>query len=143
MLACGNATEPWAMPNPIETQRFNHAAINARDLGRSVEFYCQVLGFHEIPRPGFSFAGSWLYRDGLGMVLHLIEDANFNPPRDTIDSRKNHLAFRADVDIAREGLCQHGVPFVERVLPDHGYRQLFFHDPSGNVIELGEWPDVR
>ena len=131
------------MTQPIETRRFNHAALNSRDLGRSVEFYCRVLGFHEIPRPGFSFAGSWLYRDGLGMVLHLIQDANFNPPRDHIESRKNHLAFRADVDTSRERLREHGIEFAEHTLPDYGYRQLFFHDPDGNVIELGEWPDVN
>lgn len=76
------------------------------------------------------------------MVLHLIQDENFNPPRDRIESRKSHLAFRADVDSAREGLQNHGIEFIERVLPDHGYRQLFFHDPDGNVIELGEWPNV-
>lgn len=131
------------MPEPIETLRFNHAALNTRDLQRSVAFYCNVLGFHEVPRPGFSFAGSWLYRDGLGMVLHLIHDAEFNPPCDRIESRKNHLAFRADVDLARERLRQHGVPFIERTLPDRGYRQLFLHDPDGNVIELGEWPNVE
>lgn len=130
------------MPKPIETQRFNHAALNARDVARAVAFYRDVLGFHEIPRPSFSFAGSWLYRDGLGMVLHLIHDAQFNPSRDRIDSRVHHLAFRTNVDQARELLRQHGVEFIERTLPDHGYRQLFFHDPDGNVIELGEWPDV-
>lgn len=31
---------------------------------------------------------------------------------------------------------------IERVLPEYGYRQLFFNDPDGNNIELGEWPDV-
>jgi catechol 2,3-dioxygenase-like lactoylglutathione lyase family enzyme len=130
------------MPDPIETQRFNHAALNTRDVSRAVAFYCEILGFHEVPRPSFSFAGSWLYRNGLGMVLHLIHDADLSPPRDRIESRKNHLAFRADVDIARERLREHDIQFIERVLPDHGYRQLFFHDPDGNVIELGEWPDV-
>ena len=131
------------MPEAIPTQRFNHAALNCRDLARSIEFYRSVLGFHEVPRPGFSFAGSWLYRQGLGMVLHLIHDEQFDPPRDRIETRKSHLAYRADVDLARERLRQHGVPFVERVLPDHGYRQVFFHDPDGNVIEVGEWPDVE
>lgn len=130
------------MPEPIEIRRFNHAALNTRDVAKAVAFYREVLGFHEVPRPNFSFAGSWLYRDGLGMVLHLIHDASITPPYERIESRKNHLAFRADVDTARERLREHGIQFVERVLPDHGYRQLFFHDPDGNVVELGEWPDV-
>jgi catechol 2,3-dioxygenase-like lactoylglutathione lyase family enzyme len=46
----------------------------------------------------------------------------------------------ADYDRAVAQLREHGVSFVERVLPDYGYRQVFFHDPDQNVIELGEWP---
>ena len=34
-------------------------------------------------------------------------------------------------------------PEVERVLPDYGYRQAFFRDPDGNVLELGEWPPAN
>lgn len=131
------------MSETIDELRFNHAALNTRDVERAVTFYRDVLGFREVPRPGFSFHGSWLYRDGLGMVLHLIHDADLSPPRERIESRKSHLAFRADVDAARMVLRQNGVEFIERTLPDHGYRQLFFHDPDGNVIELGEWPDVE
>ena len=42
-----------------------------------------------------------------------------------------------------ERLTAHGVEIVERVLPDYGYRQVFFRDPDGNVLELGEWPAVN
>ena len=40
-------------------------------------------------------------------------------------------------------LRDHGIEYVERVLPDYGYRQVFFRDPDGNVLELGEWPPVN
>ena len=45
----------------------------------------------------------------------------------------------------RQAICakmkrDHGLDYVERVLPDYGYRQIFFRDPDGNVLELGEWP---
>ncbi len=127
---------------PITVERFNHATLNVRDLPASIAFYTQVLGFHTTARPAFDFEGAWLYRAGLGMMLHLIVDPNFNPPRDRIESRKSHLAFRVtDVDAAKQHLHRAGVPFVEKLLPTHGYRQLFLHDPSGNVLELGEWPD--
>jgi len=39
-------------------------------------------------------------------------------------------------------LAEHGIETTERTLPDHGYRQIFFRDPDGNVIEIGEWPAV-
>lgn len=132
------------MPSPIPTGRFNHATLNCRQVARSVDFYIGVLGFRQAPRPSFSFPGAWLYRDGLGMMLHLNEDPHFNPPRDTINSRKSHLAFRVeDIDATVDLLGEHGVECVVKTLPDHGYRQIFFLDPDGNVLELGEWPDVE
>lgn len=132
------------MPPAIDVGPFNHAALNTRDVAASVRFYVEVLGFHEVPRPGFSFAGSWLYREGLGMMLHLIHDERFLSPQPSVETRRHHLAFRVeDFDEAKRRIAAHGVAFVERTLPDHGYRQMFFHDPDGNVIELGEWPRVE
>lgn len=132
------------MPPSIRVGPLNHAALNVVDLSASVAFYTQVLGFHEVPRPHFSFAGSWLYRDGLGMMLHLIDDERFDPPIERDNTRRHHLAFCvADVDQARQLLAEHGIEYVERRLPDYGYRQLFFHDPAGNLLELGEWPRAK
>lgn len=135
---------PTPMPRPLPTARFNHASLNCRDLETAVAFYESVLGFHRVPRPGFDFRGAWLYRDGLGMMLHLIEDRAFEPPTDTINSRINHLAFRVtDVDQTLTLLTEHGVEHTHKRLVDYGYRQVFFRDPSGNVLEVGEWPDVE
>jgi glyoxylase I family protein len=129
------------MPAAVEVGPFNHAALNTFNVAASVRFYTEVLGFREVPRPSFSFAGSWLYREGLGMMLHLIDDQRFLAPQPTIETRRHHLAFRVDnFDQAKQRITAHGVEFVERKLPDYGYRQLFFHDPDGNVLELGEWP---
>ncbi|QDU57484.1 VOC family protein [Aeoliella mucimassa] len=132
------------MPESIAVSRFNHAAVNASDVAASVAFYTQVLGFYEVPRPSFSFAGSWLYSEGLGMMLHLINDDRFTPIAERENTRRSHLAFRvADIDRTLELLAEHQVPVIQRRLPDHNYRQLFIHDPDGNLLELGEWPDVE
>ncbi len=132
------------MPEPIATGRFNHATINCRDVETSVKFYQQVLGFRRVRRPSFSFAGAWLYRDGLGMMLHLNEDATLPAPDGELRTRQRHLAFRAeDLDGAVAQLEAHGLAIVHRQLPDLGHRQVFFQDPDGNLIELGEWPDVE
>ncbi|WP_425400256.1 VOC family protein [Aeoliella sp.] len=132
------------MPESIPVARFNHAAVNASDVAASIVFYTQVLGFYEVPRPGFSFAGSWLYSEGLGMMLHLIHDERFEPIPTRDNTRRSHLAFRVeDIDRTLELLAEQDVPVIQRRLPDYGYRQLFIHDPDGNLIELGEWPDVE
>ena len=133
-----------SMPSPIPIARFNHAALNSIDVAASVAFYTEVLGFYEVPRPGFSFAGSWLYSDGLGMMLHLIHDQRFEPSFTRDNTRRHHLAFRVDdIDRTLAQLAEHKVEVIHRRLPDYGYRQLFIHDPDGNLIELGEWPDVE
>jgi catechol 2,3-dioxygenase-like lactoylglutathione lyase family enzyme len=121
----------------------NHVALPTADPQRGARFYCDVLGFEEMPRPAFPFRGSWLLRRETGVMIHLIHDETgraLRPPQ-AINPRGPHVAlFVPDYDAAIHGLRGFGIAFVERVLPDYGFRQVFFHDPDGNVIELGEWP---
>jgi catechol 2,3-dioxygenase-like lactoylglutathione lyase family enzyme len=133
------------IPPPIESGLLNHVALPTADPERAAKFYGQVLGFRETPRPSFSFRGSWLFRREAGVMIHLIHDERFQPRTgEPINTRTNHLAIRVDdYDQAVERLRAHGVEFVERVLPDYGYRQVFFRDPDGNVLELGEWPPAN
>ena len=76
-------------------------------------------------------------------MIHLIYRAGYQPPPGPIDSLTHHFALQcADIDGAKRMLAERGIEFIERRLPDHGYRQVFFRDPDGNLLELGEWPEV-
>ena len=129
-------------PPPVPAGPLNHVALPTADPERGVRFYREVLGFVETPRPGFSFRGAWLLKRDVGVMIHLIHDEAFQPPDSSaINSRTNHLAMQvSDYDRAVELLAAHGVAYAEHVLPDYKYRQVFFHDPDGNTLELGEWP---
>jgi glyoxylase I family protein len=129
-------------PLPIQPGLMNHVALPTADPQRAVRFYRDVLGFVETTRPSFNFRGAWLHRREVGVMIHLIHDARFQPALDEpINTRLGHLAIRVDdYDRAVAQLREHGLDYVERVLPDYGYRQVFFRDPDGNVLELGEWP---
>ncbi len=119
----------------------DHVALPTSDAARGERFYCDVLGFHPVPRPSFSFDGRWLVHENVGVMLHLIHNDDLAEKRAEINSLRGHFAIRCEViDAAKATLKQQGVDFVERRLPDYGYRQLFLHDPDGNVVELGEWP---
>lgn len=132
------------MPAPLLTQRFNHAALNTTDVARSVDFYERVFGMRVVERPDFDFEGAWLYRDEMGVMLHLIKRIGFESLPAGINSRTNHLAFRvSNVDEAIETLEALGIEYQSKRLPTYGYRQVFFQDPDGNVLEVGEWPDVE
>lgn len=126
----------------IPLGRMDHVALPTSDPARGERFYRGVLGFHTVPRPSFSFDGRWLVHDAVGVMLHLIHKENYAPQGGPIDSRGKHFALRCtNIDAAVAVLQEHGVAFVEKKLPDFGYRQLFLQDPDGNVIELGEWPE--
>ena len=48
----------------------DHYNVSTRKLRETVQFYEDVLGFVNGPRPQFSFPGAWLYSAGHA-VLHL------------------------------------------------------------------------
>lgn len=128
-------------PHSITLGRMDHVALPTSDAARGERFYCDVLGFHTVPRPSFSFDGRWLVHDAVGVMLHLIHNDDHTAKSAEINSLQGHFAIRCtNIDAAIEVLQQHNIEFVEKQLPDYGYRQLFLHDPDGNVLELGEWP---
>ena len=49
----------------------NHVAIVVADVGRSLQFYTEVVGMEQINRPDFDRHGAWLTFGNLD--LHLIK----------------------------------------------------------------------
>jgi catechol 2,3-dioxygenase-like lactoylglutathione lyase family enzyme len=126
----------------IPLGRMDHVALPTCDAARGERFYCEVLGFRTVPRPSFSFDGRWLVHEAVGVMLHLIHSQDYECPVGPINTMRGHFALRCpDVDIALSVFRERGIEFVERQLPDYGYRQVFIQDPDGNIVELGEWPD--
>lgn len=122
---------------------FNHIALVTNHAERAAEFYCRVLGFRVVPRPSFSFDGRWLYREGAGVMIHLIHRDDAEKPKGPLESLNRHFAIQcSDIDAAVAHLEKKKIEYLERKLPDYGYRQIFFRDPDGNLVEIGEWPDV-
>uniref|UniRef100_A0ACD5VJV9 Uncharacterized protein n=1 Tax=Avena sativa TaxID=4498 RepID=A0ACD5VJV9_AVESA len=73
----------------------NHISVVCRSLESSLAFYCDVLGFFPIRRPGsFDFDGAWLFNFGIGIHLLQAEDPESLPPMKTeIDPKDNHISF--------------------------------------------------
>ena len=135
------------MPEPIRIQSIHHVAVVTDNVPASTAFYRDVLGFDVIPRPGFSFDGSWLFDPTSGLQIHVIdhsrgaEIAGVIPARE-IDGRTNHFALSVpDLDKAEELLKEHHVDYLRQINAG-GYQQIFFRDPAGNHIELGIYPET-
>jgi glyoxylase I family protein len=147
---------------PLPLQPINHISFEVSDTKKSADFYCDVLGFKQIPRPDFDvrfdsiqlnelqFDGAWLY--GHTILVHLIEGSpperikgtNLHLKLIQVDphpdiSFENHVAFTAnDIASAESLLDAHGIKYWKQYLEEVGATQLFFKDPDGNVIEVSD-----
>lgn len=124
----------------------NHYFVRSKDLEQSRHFYCEVLGFEEMPRPDFPFPGYWLGVNGkvqVHMGLDGIPETAKYYFGTTADSARNnagiidHIAFLAtDPESFAQRFRQLGLPSRERYFEEIGLFQIFVTDPDGLTIEL-------
>jgi len=120
----------------VRATGINHVSISATDLEASTRFYEEVFGMERIPTPIFATPVQWL-RVG-DLQLHIFLEESGTPPS------RHHLGITIDdFDAAYEAVSDRmsgewGAELVE--LPS-GQVQLYFRDPSDNLIELN-WPDA-
>lgn len=127
----------------IRVQGLDHAAINVRDLVRSLEFYTGILGLkisaREHQKPGIE-----QFLDCGGSLLGLIQ----GDPQGEVHALKdgglggNHVSFRvlsADFDMAVEELKRNGVNVTFSKKREKSW-SAYFLDPDGNKLELTAWP---
>jgi catechol 2,3-dioxygenase-like lactoylglutathione lyase family enzyme len=131
----------------------NHYSIRTTDLAATRDFYTQVLGLSDGPRPPFPFPGIWMYNGShdqvANAVVHIIGMDKNNP-----EGLKQYLGDRDVSTLHGTGAVDHiaffatgladmlvhlgtiGVPYRERTTPSIGLHQLFLDDPCGLVVEL-------
>lgn len=118
----------------------DHVSLLVSDARQARDFYVEVLGLAELPRPDLGFPGAWLSLGG-GQALHLLElpDPDPREGRPAHGGRDRHVALRVSST----------APFADRLAARDlthtrsrsGRDALFFRDPDGNAIELvGAWP---
>lgn len=127
----------------------NHFLLVAKDLERTKDFYCRVLGMEvDKNRPDFGFPGYWLKANGETCV-HLAWQAP-NKIRDTFLLKKHpkgttgsgsvdHIAFLAqNADEVRTRIQKNKVEMHFRSFPDAKppLFQIFLKDPDDVTIEL-------
>jgi catechol 2,3-dioxygenase-like lactoylglutathione lyase family enzyme len=129
------------MPAPLPIRSLNHIAVVTSRLEESLKFYREVLGFRDLPRPNFKFAGAWLFNYGL--MIHIIAQDSDGGRTDEIQTRDAHIALHTDdLDAVERLLKEHGVPFRKNEVPERNVKQVFFQDPDGFHIEIGTYPPL-
>ena len=111
----------------------NHFTILTDDVAATVDFYRDLLGLVDGPRPPFSFPGAWMYA-GDAPILHVVGGRKESELRAGVI---DHMAFSAvglADTVARLSARGHRV----QLPPPAGRHmwQLFFHDRNGARVEL-------
>lgn len=124
----------------------NHYLVRANDLEQSRAFYCDVLGFEEMPRPEFPFPGYWLGVDGqiqVHMAPHGIDNAELyflGTAKDSATTNSgviDHVAFLAtEPEAMHRRFESMNIAARKRYFPEFSLFQMFVVDPNGLTIEL-------
>jgi catechol 2,3-dioxygenase-like lactoylglutathione lyase family enzyme len=122
----------------MTTTGINHFTILTDDVPRTAQFYKDLLGLTDGPRPPLGFPGAWLYA-GSQAVLHVVGGR----PRDELKAGViDHMAFSATglpATLAR--LDARSIEYLCRQQEGSGVWQVFFHDPNGAKVELDFAPE--
>lgn len=98
-------------------------------------FYCELLGFTELPKPAALAGRGGLWLQSGAATLHLGVETDFKPPQ------RAHPAFLVnDLDALEARLSSVGVELIHDV-PLPGYRRVHLRDPFGNRLELMQRKD--
>ena len=108
-------------------------AMPAGEEEKAREFYINLLGFSEIPKPPelAKRGGAWFQSENV--QLHLGVEADFKP------ARKAHPALLVDdLDSLIARVQRSGYETDTSQPPLDGYKRAHIFDPFGNRIELME-----
>ena len=118
---------------------FNHLALSVKDVDRSAEFYKKVLKLNEITNKTKIEGIRWLSM-GEGKELHLIsilkEEVTINKALHFALTTSNFDSFVKTLDEMNISYSDWpGTPQKINIRAD-GIKQIYFHDPDGNWIEI-------
>ena len=126
------------IPGDLITQA-NHVAITVSDVGRSLWFYSDILGFQQIRRPNFDRHGAWLTMGNIELHLILGNPA-VHSGEDLIVS---HISIETrDIREVLRRLKEMDIPFETNVSVPKANEtegvvtQFFLRDPDGYYIEI-------
>ena len=118
----------------MKVTRFHHVSVNSNDtpLDAMVEFYREVLGLGDEPRPEIAgIPGHWHLVGN--QQLHLV---GAPPSGNAIDTTGHHYCVAVeDLSAAVAELEARGIEYVRAVQGENTI-QIWIADPAGNTIEL-------
>jgi catechol 2,3-dioxygenase-like lactoylglutathione lyase family enzyme len=126
----------------VRATALNHVSIPAVDVDESVRFYKDVFGMEELPAPNFGFSRPvrWLRLGELQLHLFPVDELpplSFQHVGIEVDDFEAAFAKLRDLGVFDTTATR----YAKLWLFDNGEVQMYFRDPSGNLVEI-DWPDV-
>ena len=117
-------------------RQLQHVNIRCANAKATRDFYVELMGLREGPRPPFASQGYWLYAGDVP-VVHLVQKPKGESVKGPGTGELDHVAFEGlDLDAMRATLKAKGYPFREALVPRDGTVQVFVADPDGILLEL-------
>jgi catechol 2,3-dioxygenase-like lactoylglutathione lyase family enzyme len=118
-----------------------HVALSVRDVARSVDFYCDVLGMRIEWKPDEDNVYLTSGRDNL--AIHRQKEGATPSGAQTL----HHIGFVVghpeEVDTWAERVRRHDVPLAQAPKTHRdGARSFYFHDPDGILIQVLYHPPI-
>jgi len=129
----------WGGTQSMQAHYLGHVVFYVKDLGQSLSFYRDLVGFQEI---GTTFGGKAVALTS-GRTHHeilLIEVGSAPAPLSGVRRGLYHIGIKIGDNLealraAKEELEQRNIPISG--MSDHTVTQsLYLHDPDGNEVEL-------
>ena len=127
---------PKEKPDGHELGVLDHYNVSTRKLKETVQFYEDVLGFKNGPRPPFNFPGAWLY-SGSHPVLHLNDISGTDKEQRADSGVIDHVAFGSrGFEAIKKHLTGKGIAAPREPGAELTRWQIFLRDPNNVEIEL-------
>ena len=111
----------------------NHFTILTDDVPATVDFYRDVMGLADGPRPSLGFPGAWLYASDAA-ILHVVGGRS---PDELRAGVIDHMAFSASgLAPTLATLAARRIQYTCRQQTGTDIWQVFFFDPNGAKVEL-------
>jgi catechol-2,3-dioxygenase len=121
----------------FKIEALDHVALTVRDVGRSAQWYADVLGFSRKHEGMWNGVPVFIENGVAAIALFPARDEAGSMSRDRAAVRTLHFAFRAD----RENFLRAQDELKKRTIPfdfqDHEIsHSIYFRDPDGHQIEI-------
>lgn len=111
----------------------DHINLLTDDLQGTADWYENILGLEQGPRPDFSMQGVWIYLGDTAVIHLVLSDAPLSRDLASLE----HFAFRAEGMAGFEKkLVDQAVPFDRQTVPGTNIVQFNLKDPMGNHLHI-------